>query len=122
VTGFHRKWVQWIMACITTMRYSVRFNNVALEPFLPSRGLRQGDPLSPYLFLFLADGFSRLLQEQVRLRRIEELHGCRHAPVISHLLFADDTLVFIKATEEQAVGIKKVLETYERHGSAGESI
>jgi hypothetical protein len=44
--GFHQKWVQWIMACVTTVRYSVRFNNVTLESFAPSRGIRQGDPLS----------------------------------------------------------------------------
>jgi hypothetical protein len=37
--GFHQKWVQWIMACVTTVRYSVRFNNVALESFVPSHGL-----------------------------------------------------------------------------------
>jgi hypothetical protein len=54
--------VRWIMECVTTIRYSVHFNNVALEPFHPTRGLRQGDPLSPYLFLFVDDGLSKLLQ------------------------------------------------------------
>jgi hypothetical protein len=77
--SFQRKWVQCIMACVTIMRYPVRFNNVALESFVPSRGLHQGDPLSPYLFLFVADGFSRLIQEQVWHRSIEEMHICRQA-------------------------------------------
>jgi hypothetical protein len=58
----------------------------------------------------VADGFSRLIQEQVRHRSIEEMHICRQAPGILHLLFVDDTLVFIKATEEQAVRIKKCAE------------
>jgi hypothetical protein len=102
------------MACVTTVRYSVRFNNVALESFVPSRGVQQGDPLSPYLLLFVADGLSKLIQDQVHQRNIEELHICRRAPGISHLLFVDDMLLFIKAIEDQAIRIKEVLLTYER--------
>jgi hypothetical protein len=63
--GFQSKWIRWIMECITTVRYSVHFNNVNLEPFCPTRGLRQGDLLSPYLFLFVANGLSKLLQQEV---------------------------------------------------------
>ena len=62
--GFHRTWVQWIMECVTTVRYSVRFNGVLLDTFRPTRGLRQGDLLSPYLFLFVADGLSRVLKRK----------------------------------------------------------
>jgi hypothetical protein len=62
---FHTKWIQWIMECVTTVRYSVHFNNVLLDSFTPSHGLRQGDPLSPYLFLFVADGLSMILQHEV---------------------------------------------------------
>jgi hypothetical protein len=88
--GFHYKWVQWTMTCVTIVWYSVRFNNVALEPFKPSRGLRQGDPLSLYLFLFVADGLSQLLQKEVSNQCLKELQICRREPGVSHLLFVDE--------------------------------
>jgi hypothetical protein len=84
-----------------------------LETFAPSRGLRQGDPLSPFLFLFVADGLSLLLKEKVMKGAISPVHVCRRAPGISHLLFADDTLLFIKAKTEEADVIKEVLSSYE---------
>jgi hypothetical protein len=90
------------MTCVTTIRYLVCFNSVSLEPFKPSHGLRQGDLLSPYLFLFIADGLSKLIQKEANDQRLKELRICRRAPGISYLLFADDMLLFFEATEEHA--------------------
>jgi hypothetical protein len=56
--GFGEQWIIWVMTCVRTVTYSVRFNGEILENFKPTRGLRQGDPLSPYLFLFVGDGLS----------------------------------------------------------------
>ena len=51
--GFSDKWINWVMVCVKTVQYSIRFNGKLLKSFKPSRGLWQGDPLSPYLFLFV---------------------------------------------------------------------
>lgn len=102
------------MQCVTTVRYSIRFNGALSAPFAPSRGLRQGDPLSPYLFLFVADGLSQLINRKIRDDSLKELKICRGAPGLSRLLFADDTLLFFQASVEQAAHVKEVLECYER--------
>ena len=110
--GFHRTWVQWIMSCVTTVRYTVRFNGVLLDTFQPTRGLRQGDPLSPYLFLFVADGLSKILQQGVTDRALEGLRVSRRAPEITSLLFADDSLLFFRASLEQTRWVKEALCRY----------
>jgi hypothetical protein len=60
--GFHSKFIQWVMVCVTTVCYSVHFNGTVLSPFRPSRGFHQGDPLLPYLFLLVADCLSILVR------------------------------------------------------------
>ena len=59
--GFQESWVNFIMQCVSTVEYRVRFNSEETESFKPSRGLRQGDPLLPYLFLLCTEGLSALL-------------------------------------------------------------
>jgi hypothetical protein len=100
------------MTCVTSVRYTVRFNGVMSAPFTPTRGLWQGDPLSPYLFLFIADGLSTLINRKVATVALRELVVCRNAPGVSHLLFADDTLLFFRASTDQAEVVKEILSTY----------
>jgi hypothetical protein len=75
-------------------------------------GSRQGDPLSPFLFLFVADALSSLLQKEVNDNAIQPVKICHRAPGVSHLLFADDSLLFFKANGEQVLKIKEIPETY----------
>jgi hypothetical protein len=110
--GFARQWVRWIMLCVTTVRYSVKLNGALLEAFTPTRGLRQGDLLSPFLFLFVADGLSELLRAEVEAVGITPLKVCRSAPGITHFLFADNTLLFFRSKEGEATHVRQVIENY----------
>ena len=63
--GFHNKWTRLVMSCVSLVTYAVRVNGVPYGQISPTRGLRQGDPLSPYLFLIVAEGLSGLLHKAV---------------------------------------------------------
>lgn len=111
--GFCGIWVNWMMNCVTTVKYTFRVNDNLVGPIIPRHGLRQGDPLSPYIFIICAEGLSALLR---RVNRTGRLHGCkasRHGPMISHLMFADDCLLFCRGTEGEVHCLKEVLDVYE---------
>jgi hypothetical protein len=112
--GFHPKFVQLVMTCVTTVRYRVHFNGTDLSPFCPSRGLRQGDPLSPYLFLLVADCLSVLMKLYERQGLISGIRVTRRAPSISHLLFADDSLLFFKLENDQAMKVRELLNIFQK--------
>ena len=87
-------------------------NGHKLEAFKPTRGIRQGDPISPYLFLLAADGLSCLLNSSVQS---SSLMGIRVAPsslMVSHLLFADDSMMLFKANRENSEEVRNVLNLY----------
>ena len=86
-----------IMSCVSSERYKVRFNSHETEIFTPTRGIRQGDPLSPYLFLICAEGLSSMLKYEEEVGGMDGIRVCRNAPSVSHLLFADDSLILMKA-------------------------
>ena len=113
--GFGLKWKGWIKACVTSVRFSILVNG-SLEGFFGSfRGLRQGDPLSPLLFLLIMEVLSRILKKTKENNLIQGFHvgavnsvGVR----ISHLLFADNTILFCDASKEQLLSIRLVLSCF----------
>jgi hypothetical protein len=111
---FDVEWVNLVMRMISTVSFSVLFNGSPLESFKPSRGIRQGDPISPYLFLLAAEGLSCLLKSRslVESSNLKGLTVAQSAPAVNHLLFADDSLLFVKASAEGAHEVANVLEFY----------
>lgn len=97
----------------TTVKYRIRVNGEMTEEFRPERGLRQGDPISLYLFLLCAEGFSVLLSKAEEEGKIHGIRICRSDPSVSHLLFADDSLILCKADPAEALYLKEMLAIYE---------
>ena len=109
--GFHERWISLIMMCVTTVEYSVLINEEAKGKINPTRGSRQGDPISLCLFLICAEGLSAMLKKEEREGQIKGV--ARGASCLSHLLFADDNIVFCRASVEECDRLIKVLEEYE---------
>jgi hypothetical protein len=82
------------------------------DPFTPTRGLRQGDPISPYLFLLCVEGLSSLMKKEEQVYRLKGVRNGITDPGISHLLFADDTIFFTRADLKSINSLKSVLKTY----------
>lgn len=74
----------------------------------------QGDPVSQYLFLLCAEGLSAMLRMDEIGEIPRDISVCSQAPVVSHLLFADDCIFFCNASKEEGVRITKILKNYER--------
>ena len=98
------------MRLVTSVSFAVLFNGECLETFYPSRGIRQGDPISPYLFLLCAEGLSCLLNSKEESNR--GISIAMNAPKVSHLLFADDILLFLKANVDEADVVNRMITTY----------
>lgn len=112
--GFPTPFVSLIMRCVSSASFSFILNNSVYGNIVPTRGMRQGDPLSPFLFVICAQGVSSML---ATIERDNQFSGIPIDPgrlSISHLFFADDSLVFFKATREGCNAIKQCLLKYER--------
>ncbi|RVW53855.1 LINE-1 reverse transcriptase-like [Vitis vinifera] len=114
--GFGSRWLDWIWWCISTAKFSVMINGVPTGFFSNFKGLRQGDPLSPYLFVLGMEVLSILIRRAVDGGF---LSGCKikgrgeEEMIVSHMLFADDTIIFCEANKEQVSALSWILAWFE---------
>ena len=110
--GFPGKCIDRVMSYVTTSSFSILINGKPYGNVLPSRGIQQGDPISPYLFLLCIEGFTSLLTKAENEARIHGVFICRGAPKVSNLLFAYDSLLFYRATTNEVETISEILQTF----------
>ncbi|PNY15474.1 ribonuclease H [Trifolium pratense] len=111
---FPIKWRIWIRECISTPMISVLINGSPSKEFKMERGLCQGDPLSPFLFLLVAEGFNVLMNKAVEVRNFQGYCvGSDEDISISHLQFADDTLIIGKKCWSNILAMKAILQLFE---------
>jgi len=111
--GFSQRWRIWIGACIKTATVSIIFNGAPCKPFKMGRGLRQGDPLSAFLFVLMVEVLNRMLIRGEDLGLFKGLAMHRQAVTVSHLQFADDTLIFYEADDSYVGNIKWILLSFQ---------
>ena len=112
--GFCERWISLVMMCVTTVSYKVLINGKPRGKITPMRGLRQGDPISPYLFLLCAEGLSTLIRKKESMGQLKGVGVSKQAPLVLYIFFADDSIIFCRATMEECKQVAKVLDTYEK--------
>ncbi|KAL9691326.1 hypothetical protein QQ045_011747 [Rhodiola kirilowii] len=107
-------WVSLVTEIVRTTTYKIKVNDAWTDEVVPTRGLGQGDPLSPYLFIVCAEWLSRAIEVRREQGLIKGISIAQGAPRITHLLFADDSMIFLRANRREIVELKSVLGEYER--------
>ena len=110
--GFANKWIQWIMGCIRSVTYTVLVNGQTYGKISPERGIRQGDPLFPFLFKLCAEALVHVMNRAELEGNITGMQLTKHCPSIQHLLFADDSLFLYQATLKECSNFLHCLELY----------
>ena len=111
--GFDSRWVMWIKGCLESATVSVLVNGSPTEEFKPTRGLRQGDPLAPFLFIVVAEGLAGLVRQGVKSNILSGLKIGRKEVELSILQFADDTLFLCQDSFSNIITLKSILRGYE---------
>lgn len=101
-----------IMSCITTSSIAILINGTKTDFFEPSRGIRQGDPISPYIFIICMERLSRMIDEAIVAHSWTPISISKSGPKISHLFFADDLTLFARADSNNCNTIASILHTF----------
>ncbi|XP_058759055.1 uncharacterized protein LOC131632268 [Vicia villosa] len=111
--GFSEKWRNWISECLRTSKISVLVNGSPTEEFSAGRELRQGDPLSPFLFMLAAEGFNLMMVSSVQRNLFDSYEFGNGEVKVSHIQYADDTIVMGRKSWKNVLAIKSTLQLFE---------
>lgn len=110
--NFPPELIEVIMSCISSVSTSILLNGGKIEPILPSKGIRQDDPLSPYLFILYMDYLGQLIHENCKENCWNPVKTSRSGPTFSHLFFANDLVLFTKANQANCDTMREVLDKF----------
>lgn len=111
-TGLSERWSRWIMQCVTGPEMNLLWNGERTPAFTPMRGLRQGDPLSPYLFVLCMERLCHLIDRSILEKKWKPISLSQGGPKLSHICFADDLILFAEASVSQICIIRNTLESF----------
>eukprot|EP00253_Pinus_taeda_P021283 PITA_21283 len=106
--GFSLTWVRWLMTLISSPLYSVLVNRIPSKPYSPSRGIYQGDPLFPFLFIIMVEGLGCLIKQAVQSLDLRGI-SVHVTPAITHQQFVDDNMLFGHPSISEARTYKALL-------------
>jgi hypothetical protein len=110
--GFDKLWVNWVLNLTSSAFFSISVNGMPSQPFSSTRGIRQGDPLSPFLFVLMAKGLGRYIKATILEGSLKRLHLHNIHPAPSHSQFVDDTLLMNTPTSHEATKLKSILSDF----------
>ena len=112
--GFHDNWVRMVMETVRTVSYSILINDSPRGFIKLTRGIQQGDSLSPFLFLLVSEGLNGLIKKSVVVGDLQGFSLCKYGPQISHLFFTDDSMIFCRAKMGDVQALQLALTLYEK--------
>ncbi|GKF01321.1 RNA-directed DNA polymerase, eukaryota, reverse transcriptase zinc-binding domain protein, partial [Tanacetum coccineum] len=110
--GFHKVMIKWIMECVTSTSFSININGDLQGFFKGKKGLRQGDPLSPYLFTLIMEVLNLLIKRHISLSTNFKYHWQCKELKITHICFADDLLLFCHGDSKSVSILKSALNDF----------
>ncbi|XP_028755351.1 uncharacterized protein LOC114714752 [Neltuma alba] len=110
--NFCSKWVNWIMNCVRSVKFNIQMSGRKIASVIPQRGLRQGDPLSPYLFILASKALFSMISFHSSHGNLSGINITKGGPMITHSLFDDDTIIFLKANLDNCSLFMKLLQDY----------
>lgn len=105
------------MFCIRLASMQVLWNGVPSNPFQPSRGIRQGDPISPYLFVICIERLAQAINDQIDKGHLQPFKIYKKFPPMPYLFFADDLMLFAKADSNKLFALTTALDVFCRASS-----